>query len=110
MQWEAHCAGQKVMAVCGNYRSRLVAPAQPDFGPWPSFGYNVQQLRPERIVAAVNIVFQSGMFFNGEVKQFNSGAAPFINAAEMRRPGSLGHTADLCLPHAVPVTFLSPPP
>lgn len=105
-QWESDCAGQKVVAVCGNYHSRLVAPEQPDFGPWPSFGYGVRQLRTDTVVNSVNIVFQRGAFFNGEVKQFNGGAVPFMGAAEMRCPGSLGHTADLWLPHAMPVTFL----
>lgn len=32
-QWQERCAGRKVVAVCGNYHSRLVAPARPDSGP-----------------------------------------------------------------------------
>jgi len=105
-QWEKRCPGQKVVAVCGNYHSRLVAPAEPDFGPWPSFGYTVQQMKPDLAVNSVNIVFQRGAFFNGEVRKFDIGVEHFAVAAEVRRPGSLGHTVDLYLPHATPVTFL----
>lgn len=105
-QWQERCAGRKVVAVCGNYHSRLVAPAQPDPGPWPSFGYSVQQSRPEMTVNSVNIIFGRGAFFNGEVRQFDIGAEHFAAAAEVRRPGSLGYIADIYLPRATPVTFL----
>jgi hypothetical protein len=105
-QWEERCPGQKVVAICGNYHSRLLAPAQPDSGPWPSFGYTVQQARPDLTVHAVNIVFQRGAFFNGEVRKFDLGAEHFAVAAEVRRPGSFGHTADLYLPRATAATFL----
>lgn len=105
-QWGERCAGQKVIAVCGNYHSRLVAPAQPDSGPWPSFGYTVQRMRPALTVNSVNIVFQRGAFFNGEVRKFDIGAEHFAVAAEVRRPGSFGHTADLYLPRATAATFL----
>ncbi len=105
-QWEERCPGRRVIAVCGNYHSRLLAPAQPDYGPWPSFGYTVQQSRPDLTVNSVNIVFQRGAFFNGEVRKFDIGAEHFAVAAEVRRPGSFGHTADLYLPRATPATFL----
>ncbi len=105
-QWEERCAGRKVVAVCGNYHSRLVAPAEPDSGPWPSFGYTVQQSRPDIAVHSVRVVFGRGAFFNGEVQKFDIGAEHFAAAAEVRRPGSLGHTIDLYLPRATPVTFL----
>ena len=106
-QWQERCAERKVIAVCGNYHSRLVAPAEPDFGPWPSFGYGVQQLRPGLAVNSVNIVFQRGAFFNGEVRKFDIGAEHFAAMAEVRRPGSFGHTADLYLPHATAATFMA---
>ena len=32
-QWQERCAGRKVVAICGNYHSRLIAPDEPDFGP-----------------------------------------------------------------------------
>lgn len=105
-QWGERCPGQKVLAVCGNYHSRLAAPAEPDAGPWPSFGYTVRQIRPNLAVHSVSIVFQRGAFFNGEVRKFDIGAEHFAVAAEVRRPGSLGHTVDLYLPRATPVTFL----
>ena len=106
-QRQERCAEQKVIAVCGNYHSRLIAPAEPDFGPWPSFGYSVQQARPDLTVHSVNVVFQRGAFFNGEVREFDLGAEHFAATAELRRPGSLGHTADLYLPHATAATFLA---
>ena len=105
-QWGENCPGRKVVAVCGNYHSRLHAPAQPDAGPWPSFGYGVQLSRPDLTVHAVNIVFQRGAFFNGEVRKFDLGAEHFAVAAEVRRPGSFGHTGDLYLPRATAATFL----
>ena len=103
--WQKECAGQKVVAVCGNYHSRLIAPEQPDFGFWPSFGANVQLLRPELTVSAVDIRFHGGRFFNGEVRAFNS-ASPLIEGTELRPGGWLGHTAELHLPQATPATFL----
>ncbi len=105
-QWSEDCVGRKVVAVCGNYHSRLPAPAEPDSGPWPSFGRSVQQGKPDLTVHSVNIVFQRGAFFSGEVRKFDIGAEHFAVAAEVRRPGSFGHTVDLYLPHATPVTFL----
>ncbi len=106
VQWEECCLGQKVVGVCGNYHSRLAAPAEPDFGPWPSFGANVQQLRPELKVNAINIVFQRGGFFNGEVRKFDIGAEHFAVSPEVRPNGQFGHTIDLYLPRATPATFL----
>jgi len=105
-QWGERCDGRKVIAVCGNYHSRLAPPAEPDHGPWPSFGYTVQQMRPDLAVHSVRVVFGRGAFFNGEVQKFDIGAEHFAVAAEVRRPGSLGHTIDLYLPRAMPVTFL----
>ncbi len=104
-QWQESCAAQRVVAICGNYHSRLVAPEQPDFGPWPSFGANVQLLRPDWVVSAVNILFHGGGFFNGEVREFRPGPPPLVGDAELRPGGWLGHTADLHLPHAAPATF-----
>lgn len=103
--WQEECAGQKVVAVCGNYHSRLIAPEQPDFGPWPSFGANVQLLRPELTVSAVDIRFHGGRFFNGEVREFGPSSPPLAGNAELRLGGWLGHTAELHLPHATPATF-----
>ncbi len=105
-QWEGRCPGQKVIAVCGSYHSRLVAPPEPDTGAWPSFGYTVQQMRPDLALHAVHIVFQRGAFFSGEVRRFDIGAEHFAVAAEVRRPGSWGHTVDLYLPRATAATFL----
>lgn len=105
-QWQERCTGRKVVAVCGNYHSRLLAPAEPDSGPWPSFGCCVQQSKPDLTVHSVNIVFQRGAFFSGEVRKFDIGAEHFAVAAEVRRPGSFGHTVDLYLPRATPVNFL----
>jgi len=105
-QWQECCAGRKVVAVCGNYHSRLVAPAQPDSGPWPSLGYGVQQTRPDLTVNSVNIVFHGGCFFNMKEKSFLPGKASLIGDAEVRPGGWLGHTIELHLPHATPVTFL----
>lgn len=104
--WEGRCAGQKVVAICGNYHSRLIAPEQPDFGPWPSFGANVRLLRPDSVVSSVNIVFHGGGFYNGEAREFRPGSTPLIGDAELRPGGWLGHTAALHLPHATPATFL----
>ncbi len=73
---------------------------------WPSFGYTVQQNHPDLAVHSVNIIFQQGAFFNGEVQQFNRGAEHFAAEAEMRPGGWLGHTKDLHLPRATPITFL----
>lgn len=105
-QWQEQCAGQKVVAICGNYHSRLIAPEQPDFGPWPSFGANVQLLRPNLAVSAVDIIFHGGEFYNGEVREFRPGSPPLAGNAELRPGGWLGHTAELHLPHAAPATFL----
>ena len=104
--WQEQCAGQKVVVICGNYHSRLVAPDQPDFGPWPSFGANVQLLRPDLVVSSVNILFHGGEFYNGEVREFRPGSLPLVGSAEVRPGGWLGHTAELHLPHAAPATFL----
>ena len=103
--WEEQCAGQKVVAICGNYHSRLVAPEQPDFGPWPSFGASVQLLRPELTVSAVDIRFHGGRFFNGEIKEFVRPDSPLVQGAELRSGGRLGHSAELHLPDATPATF-----
>jgi len=108
-QWSESCAGRKVIAVCGSYHSRLVAPAEPDHGPWPSFGYTVRQMRPDLAVHSVNVVFQRGAFFNGEVRKFDIGAEHFVAMAEVRRPGTFGHTVDLYLPRATSATFLEEP-
>ena len=105
-QWQKQGTGQKVLAVCGNYHSRLVAPAKPDTGPWPSFGYCIQQMRPEMKVLAINVVFQRGSFFNGEVRKFDIGAEHFAVSPELRLNGQFGHTRDLYLPRATPATFL----
>ena len=105
-QWQERYAGQKVVAICGNYHSRLIAPAQPDFGPWPSFGANMQQMAPEQVVSAVDIRFHGGGFYNGEVREFMSISLPLVGDAELRSSGWLGHTAELHLPHATPATFL----
>ena len=104
-QWRERCAGQRVLAVCGNLHSRLVAPAEPDTGPWPSFGCVVQQNNPELAVHSINIVFHRGASFSGEVRKFNLGAEHFVIEAQMR-PGGFGHTKDLYLPRATPATFL----
>lgn len=88
---------------------RASAPAQPDPGPWPSFGYTAQQSRPDLTVNSVNIVFQRGAFFSGEVRKFDIGSEYFAVAAEVRRPSSFGHTVDLYLPRATPATFLEGP-
>jgi len=103
---QEECAGQKIVAICGNFHSRLIAPEQPDFGPWPSFGANVQLLRPDLAVSALDIRFHGGEFFNGEVREFESGSLPLIEGGEFRPGGWLGHTAELHLPHATPATFL----
>ena len=105
-QWSEDCAGRKIIAVCGSYHSRLVAPAEPDYGPWPSLGYNVQQTYPDRMVSSANIVFHGGGFFNMELKSFLPGKSPLIGDAEVRPGGWLGHTVELHLPHATPVTFV----
>ena len=105
-QWPERCAGRKVIAICGSYHSRLVAPAEPDFGPWPSFGAGVQQMRPDLVVSAVDLVFHGGSFFTGELKPFSPGKPPLIGDAEIRPGGWLGHTVELHLPYATPVTFL----
>ena len=102
---QEECAGQKIIVICGDYHSRLLAPVQPDFGPWPSFGANVQLLRPDLEVSAVHIVFHGGEFVNGEVRAFNS-ASPLIEGTELRPGGWLGHTAEMHLPQATPATFL----
>ena len=105
-QWEERCPGQKVIAVCGSYHSRLVAPPEPDFGPWPSFAHTVQQLRPDLTVNSVHIVFHGGSFYNMEIKSFSPGRTPLVGDAELRPGGWLGHTLELHLPSAAPVTFL----
>ena len=103
-QWERHCPGKKVLGVCGNYHSRLVPPTEPtDF--WPSFAYSVQQARPDLEVGSVNVVFHGGAFFNGEIKTMGAGPKPFGEEAEVRPANWLGHTLDLHLPRATPVTF-----
>ena len=104
--WQEKCAMQKVVAICGSYHSRLTAPEQPDFGPWPSLGANVQQMRPELGVSSVHIVFHSGGFYNMEAREFKPGSPPLIGSAELRPGGWLGHTAELHLPHATLATFL----
>lgn len=104
-QWQKKCTGRKVVAICGNYHSRLIAPDKPDFGPWPSFGANIHLLCPEWVVSSVNICFHGGGFYNGEVREFKSGS-PLVGDAELRPGGWLGHTADLHLPQATPATFL----
>lgn len=104
-QWARDCPGKKVLGVCGNYHSRLVPPTEPtDF--WPSFAYGVRQLRPDLTVSTVNVVFHGGAFFNGEIKTMGAGPEPFGEAAEVRPANWLGHTLDLHLPRATPVTFL----
>ena len=104
-QWVEHCARQKVVAVCGSYHSRLTAPATPDFGPWPSLGNNIQQMRPDLVVSSVHILFHGGHFYNMEEKAFFPGKPPLIGDAEVRPGGWLGHTVELHLPQGTPVTF-----
>lgn len=104
-QWGRYCPGRKVLGVCGNYHSRLVPPIDPT-DLWPSFAYSVQQERPDLRVSSVNVVFHRGAFFNGEIRTFNPGSEPFGEAAEVRPANWLGHTVDLHLPRATPVTFL----
>ena len=103
--WQEECARQKVVAVCGNFHSRLIAPEPPDFGFWPSFGANIQLMRPELTVSAVDIRFHGGRFCNGEVQEFWPSSPPLTGDAELRPGGWLGHTADLHLPYATPATF-----
>lgn len=108
-QWGERCPEQKVVAVCGNYHSRLVAPAKPDRGPWPSFGYNVQQSRPDLTVNSVNTIFHGGSFFNGEPQSFPPREMPLMGDAEIRPAGRMGHTIELHLSYATPVTFFQEP-
>ncbi len=105
-QWPERGNKSKVLAVCGNFHSRLLAPPKPDEGPWSSFGYSVQQMRPALKVNSVNVVFQRGGFFNGEVRKFDIGPEYFTAAPEVRPSGQFGHTVDLYLPRATPATFL----
>lgn len=105
-QWSECCGGRKVIAVCGSYHSRLTAPAQPDPGSWPSLGYCIRQMRPDFTVSSVHIVFHGGRFFNMEEKSFLPGKSPLVGDAEVRPGGWLGHTLELHLPRATPVTFL----
>ncbi len=104
-QWELRCPGKKILGVCGNYHSRLTPHSNlSDF--WPSFAYTIQQLRPDLTVSSVNVVFQRGAFFNGEIRQFDSGSDPLMAQAEIRPASGMGHTLDLYLPVATPVTFV----
>ena len=104
-QWEQDCPGRKVLAVCGNFHSRLVPPTEhTEF--WPSFAYSVQQSRPNLAVSSVNVVFHGGEFYNGEVRAFGNGGEPNFGDPELRPANRLGHTIDLHLPHATAATFL----
>ncbi|MGI4790833.1 MAG: hypothetical protein ACRYFS_18535 [Janthinobacterium lividum] len=104
-QWQQYCPGKKVLGVCGNYHSRLVPPSEEtEF--WPSFAASVQQMRPDLRVNSINVVFQRGGFFNGEIRNFDIGLEHFAVQAEVRPAGWLGHTFDLYLPRATPATFL----
>ena len=105
-QWERDCPGRKVLGVCGSYHSRLVPPTEPT-DLWPSFAYGVRQARPDLVVSSVNVVLHGGAFFNGEIKTMGAGPEPFGEEAEVRPANWLGHTLDLHLPHATPVTFLN---
>ncbi len=104
-QWGQHCPGRKVFGVCGNFHSRLMPPTEPT-ELWPSFAYSFEQARPDLAVRAINVIFHAGGFFNGEVRTIGPGPEPFGEKAEVRHPNWLGHTLDLHLPSATPVTFL----
>ena len=104
-QWGRYCPEQKVFGVCGNLHSRLMPPTKPtEF--WPSFAHSFQQAQPNLTVKSINVIFQRGAFFNGEVRKFDLGAEFFSVQAEVRPAGWAGHTVDLYLPRATPVTFI----
>ena len=108
-QWLQLCPGHKVLAVCGNYHSRLApgAIAPPEL--WPSFAAQFVQAEPGRRVASIKLHFHSGSFHNGGVRSIwenlEEPASSFAGV-EIRPSVDGSHTLELHLPFATPVTFL----
>jgi hypothetical protein len=107
MQWREYCPERKVLVVCGNVHSRIVPPTATDILPdcWPSFAFNLQQGIPIVKAATVDVIFYSGAFFNGEVKEIHPRTPPLASAAEWQEGGRLGHTGEWHFPRATPATF-----
>jgi hypothetical protein len=120
-QWAQLCPGRKVIAICGNYHSRLApgAVAPPDL--WPAFAAQFQEANPARKVVSIKALFHSGAFHNFGVKPMH--VIPDMPTTALIRPFRLdsqdtdamipelrpsldgSHTIELHLPFATPSTF-----
>jgi hypothetical protein len=116
-QWASVCDGARVVGICGSLHARLA----PEHGMgrlvrkavsggdelWPSLAGWVRQFQPALSVAAVDVRFAAGGFFNmGERTIYPRPGAP---AEPWLRGGQPRYTLELWLPRATPATFLAPP-
>lgn len=106
------CPNGKIIAVCGNMHSRVARRSRPDdwsHALWPSFAAVLGEQNPQWAVRSVNIVFQSGTFYNMAVRSLdNPNRLPLSAAALIADPNS-EHTLELHLPRAMAASFLAPP-
>ena len=108
-QWEQRCPGRKVIAVCGNYHSRLSPGVHAPPECWPAFAAQFVQAQPQRKVVTIKLMFNAGAFHNFGNKLMHTvldmpqGTPSTISEFRPSEDGT--HTIDLHLPFATPVTF-----
>jgi hypothetical protein len=108
-QWQQTCPDHKIIAVCGNYHSRLApgSVAPPEY--WPAFAAQFVQAEPVRKVISIKPLFHGGAFHNFGDRPINDipdpPGTPTITTPEFRPSDDASHTIELHLPFATPVTF-----
>ena len=116
-QWRRLCAGRRVVAICGSLHARL----SPDRGvgrwlrkaasggqtTWPSLAGWLRERQPTLVVAAIDVRFAAGAYFNmGERTIY---ARPRSPAEAWIEAGSPASTLELWVPLATPATFSATP-
>ena len=119
-QWRKHCPQAKVVGICGNVHSRLVAPVEVPRAKlwrffrkqeqlWPSFADWLRRLEPELAVGSIAVIPHSGSYYNTGVRQIRAGIGRTVDNPETRQSSDGSHSLELHLPKATPVTFLAEP-
>jgi hypothetical protein len=106
----AMVAGEKVLAICGNFHARTAdhSPADSPLKPmWPSMAAALASKHPEWRLTSLNVQPFSGEYFNGgKVNRFTERP---LGGVEFRRTADADWDAELNLPRATVATFLKAP-